>query len=146
MFLKNSCTLISTNNDEDNLHELTHYYFQDFNMGEFLSEGIAVYYGGSNGVSQKTHLANERILFNSLNDTLKNSFVSDFLASEFYGGDYQPLFYALAGALISEYLLIHNELELLDVIKNNGSINPKNFIKTHLKKENPEEYLWKILN
>lgn len=145
MFSSKNNFLITTDSQEDNFHELTHYYFQDFKLGKFLSEGIAVYYGGSNGNSKELFFEKEKNKFNLLVSTLKSKYVNDFLLGRFYGGEYQPFFYAMSGEIISNYLKNHNEIQLKHIIENNGEISPNSFIQKHLKTQNTEEYIWKLL-
>jgi hypothetical protein len=110
-----------------------------------LSEGIAVFYGGSNGISQEQHFAAEQTRFHVLADSIKTIYVHDFLDAKYYGGDYQPFFYAISGKLIANYLETHTELELKTIIENYGTIIPNDFIMTYLKIENPKEYIWNIM-
>jgi len=141
VFSKSTGTIINTTNRENDLHELTHYYFQDFALGKFLSEGIAVYYGGSNGVSLELCLVNEANSFARLDESEKTNWKEDFLSGVYKGGPYQPFFYALSGKLISDYLDKHTELELLQLFRSQAEITPREFITNELSFENEFTYL-----
>jgi hypothetical protein len=150
-FNKKQQTLINVRNEENDIHELTHYFFQDYKFSKFISEGMAVYYGGTNGLTLSSSLAKEIVTFSSQKDSIQGVWIGEFLNGLLFSktgiGEYIPFFYAFSGKIIADYLANHSVLELKKIIfsENVKEITPQIFIEKYLGIKNTEEYLLNIL-
>lgn len=133
MFINEIGVLVSTELDYLDKHELTHFILSKYDTGKFISEGIAVYEGGSNGIE-----CNEFILktlksgYYNLPEEQKTVWLSNFKNNKLEGGPYMTYYYACSALLIQEYLKIYDSESLGILIKKSGEISPQEFISEYL--------------
>lgn len=148
MFIDDINVLINTDLNFLDKHELTHFFFSKFNIDKFLSEGVAVYEGGSNGEECNMFIINNfKSDFNNLSEAQKSIWLNNFINNRLEGGPYMPFYYACSGLLITEYLKTYNFKSLGLLMKNNGNITPHEFICQYLTGEDadPESFLLSLI-
>ena len=147
MYFRKLNLLINITNTELDKHELTHFYLNKFNLGKFLSEGIAVYLGGSNGDSFKSFIKKEIHNFKSVSISEQTNWLNFFKEGKLQGGPYIPFYYALSGLLIEDFIEKNGPIKLKELFISNPQILPKEFITNHivLEKINLDVYLKSLI-
>jgi hypothetical protein len=147
MYFRKLNLLINITNTELDKHELTHFYLNKFNLGKFLSEGIAVYLGGSNGDSFKSFIKKEINNFKSVGISEQTNWLNLFKEGKLQGGPYIPFYYALSGLLIEDFIEKNGPIKLKELFISNPQILPKEFITKHivLEKINLDVYLKSLI-
>lgn len=149
MYFNKMNLLLSVKSDDIDKHELTHFLFRNFKLKKFLSEGIAVYEGGSNSMR-----FNE-FLFETLNNEFmslaqheQQDWILQFLDNRLNGGPYMTFFYACSGLLIDKYIKEFGKENLSKIFRENPEITPDDFITKYLNenKKNNEIYLLNCIN
>ena len=140
--------LIDCTNSPLYKHEIVHYLLEQFNLSKFLSEGIAVYYGGSHSDSFDEFFLQEKNIFAATENDEKSEWLKLFIKGGIIGGEYQPFYYAMSATLIQQFLLKHTSLELTEIMNKTPGITPGEFMKKYLlsnTSQSEEEFLLNIL-
>jgi hypothetical protein len=147
MYIRKLGILINCTSTPLDKHELTHYLLESFDLGKFLSEGIAVYHGGSQGTDHASFFEIQKNTFNQIDQEEKQNWLSMYKEGLLQGGPYNPFFYAVSGQLISEFIEHHGEEGLKEIVRVNPNITPEKFIEQYLLGggENVDMYIKNIL-
>jgi hypothetical protein len=147
MYLQNLGILINCTSSTLDKHELTHYFLKQFGLSKFLSEGIAVYYGGSQGFERKIFFENQKLEFKNLEESERERWLNLFKDGQLTGGPYSTFFYAISGQLIANFIDKNGKDKLSKLVRQTPNITPEMFIQQYLisANESVDNYLHDLL-
>lgn len=143
--------VISNDQNPLNKHEISHYLFSTYNLTKLLSEGTAVYLGGTGkfeSLEQSKNWAKTR--YKSINDSIKSKYISSFLNDEFNWIDeyYGTFYYSCAGMLVERIIQKIGISNFASFAEKQKELTAKQLIEHYLierKSQSAEDFLKNLL-
>lgn len=131
-YFKKNLLLVSKQANLDQ-HELSHYLFEKYSFGLFLNEGIAVYNGGSMGMTFDNFLKFvKETYFDTLSDQEQKEMIEKLIINQIEGGVSVPIYYACSGLILKEYFKKYGAKKFIDLPDSDWKIEPANFLSKYL--------------
>ncbi|WP_148235368.1 hypothetical protein [Fluviicola taffensis] len=132
-YFKKFHLIVSKHNISIDKHEFSHYFFQDYSFGLFLNEGLAVYNGGSMGMTftnflkfvKETYIA-------TFSDEEQKVLIEKLLMNQIEGGSFLPIYYACSGLILQEYFKKNGTEHFIELPENDWKIKPADFLSKYL--------------